>query len=684
MSALIGPRFRGLAVLMWLAALAAAVTFATVPETAKPQDDDSGSKVLRIGFSQEATELGVNPLKSFLPIDYTLMSNNYDLLTAFDREDLTPAPDLAESWETSSDGLTWTFNIRDGVQWQDGTPLTAEDVAFTLNYIKESYNPDYRGPWAPDGNDVSGGGADGSEPDGLADNTIRTSYLDMNRGYDKTRIQSIEATDESTVVFKLSAPLTTLSQIYIPILPKHIWNTIPWVDANNKPLFEETGSVGSGPFQIVEYKPKELIRLKANPNYFDGAPKVDELLYVYYSSPDAAVQALRSGEVDILLDIPTSQYKALDGQSDIEVIAGQSLAFVELGFQSWAPTPERFKTEGCASCERGPTTGSMSNPWLTRGEVRSALASLIDKQELVDKALNGLGEPGVSLINPALSPFGYSPPEDDPLVYPEDGGDDVRAQRTDEARKTFESLGFEDTDGNGILNVPDDPESQAFDPDGAGKDFVLRLFVIDTNSEDQFAGDLLKQWFEEAGVGIDKQLVKESDVLVPAVLPSESNADSDLFIWNWVPNPDPDFILSVLSTPQINQASDVNWSDAKYDEIVSEQSSTPAVEDRTQLVKDAQQLAFAESPYSVLWYRPTIQAYRTDSVSGLSPFPEQGGVYWSQYAFGSNGNLTTVELGSSDSSSSSTGIIVGIVVLVGIGLLALLVVARRRRRMEQD
>ena len=69
--------------------------------------------------------------------------------------DLEPAPGLATSWETQDDGLTWMFHLRPGVTWQDGTPFTAEDARFQLQYIFDSHDPAYQGPQAPDGNDLT-------------------------------------------------------------------------------------------------------------------------------------------------------------------------------------------------------------------------------------------------------------------------------------------------------------------------------------------------------------------------------------------------------------------------------------------------------------------------------------------------------------------------------------------------
>jgi peptide/nickel transport system substrate-binding protein len=609
--------------------------------------------VLRIGYTQEGSETGINPFLQLQGTDFEVLTANYDLLVEFGPKAYEPVPGIADAWQSSTDGLTWTYHIRSGASWQDGQPITADDVAFTYQYILSSHDAAYRGAWAPAGNDVAGGGDNGDQPDGEADNplTYFDSYLDLDAGFDATRVLSVQASDPQTVVIRLKAPLGTLLQLYIPIVPKHIWNAITFADAANKALFDVTKSVGSGPFQVVEYKPKEIIRLKAFSGYWGGAPKIGEIRYQFYGSVDAAIQALKSGEIDLIDEVPFSQFSGLTGDASIATLTAKSSDFAELGFQSWNPTKAQFQSQGCAdrkTCKIGPTTGSNANPWLTKPEVRRALETLVDKRELVDKGLQGYGDPGAGLVNPALNTFGYAPPADDPLVYPTyDPNDDaakaaIRTQRSAAARASLEALGFADTDGNGILNVPSDAASKAFDPRGAGKDFKLRLFVRDTRPHEQLAADLLKQWFEAAGVAIDKQVVKE-DFLTSATYPSDSNADSDLYLWGWGPDPDPNFILGVLTTDNINNWQDANWSDAEYDRLVREQRGATDPAARKDLITQALKRAYDQGPYDVIWYLNTLQAYRKDLVQGLRQFPDGAGPWWTALGFGPYGSLLSVE-----------------------------------------
>jgi peptide/nickel transport system substrate-binding protein len=619
-----------------LAALVMTVLFAALllPIGARPVVAQ-GSKTLRIGVTQTATALGLNPFQATASMDYQLIADVYDLLIEFGT-DLSPQPGLAESWTTSPDGLTWTYKIRSGATWSDGQPVTAEDVAFTYNYIRNSEDATYKGPQAPDGNDTDG--------DGSADNplTLFDNALDLANGLEASRILSIEATDPTTVVIKTSEPLVVMSQIFIPILPKHIWEKVTFESAAVDYANYDPASglpVGSGPYIMKEFKENEFMRLEANPNYWGGAPKIDEIVYQYFENDEAMINALKSGEVDLLVDVAPSLLSVLQSESNITINQAPSSDFIELGFNSWDPTPDRFESEGCADCPKGPTTGSLGDPWLTRADVRAALASLIDKDELVKVAASGLAEPGVSLVGSFNSTYNFPRPADSPANYP-----GSRDAATAAFKATMAALGFSDTDGDGILNVPDTADARAFDPVhtvhfsdtgdqevGAGQNFKLRLYVRDDHEKDKIAAELIEGWMEQAGVDVDRRLVKEDPDLYDDTYPSSTNADMDMYIWGWGPDPDPDFILSIMTCSQINGWQDVNYCDPSYDQLYAQSQVATSVAARAAIVKQLQAKLYDESPYAVLWYSDTVQAYRSDLFGG---FTKQAGDIWSGWGYG--------------------------------------------------
>lgn len=592
----------------------------------------------RVGITQAPSETGLNPYLALLAADYTLYTDMYDLLVEFGPE-LEPAPGLAESWTVSDDGLTWTFTMREGVTWSDGTPFTAEDPRFQLQYIIDSHDPAYTGPQAPEGNDTDG--------DGAADNPLSMydSYLDLDGGFESMRIASVSAPDERTLVITTSEPIATLAQMYIPMLPKHVWESITFADANLVPLSIEQ-SIGTGPFKLVEFDREQAIVLEANDSHWGGRPVIDRLIYQFFDNDEAQVNALLAGDVDLLDNFPPTLASRLQGAPGVTTNIASGSDFGELGFNAWAPTPERFEAEGCAECPKGPTTGSMGDPWLTRPDVRAAIAGLLDKQELVEFAQSGYADPGVSVVTPYLNAtYGYTPPADSPVTFPAytDEASQAAARATAEQRfrDAMAAIGFTDTDGDGILNVPADEASAAFDPEGAGANWSLRLFARDDDEEDKLAAQLMESWFEAAGIDIDYQPISE-DALTTAVYPYASNADTDLFIWGWGPDPDPDFILGVFTCAQINNWGDANTCDPTYDEQYRAQRSQVDLEERSDTVLALQDRLYHESPYAVMWYINTLEAYRSDRWTGFQPTPAQGGALWSTYGFGPYGSRTTV------------------------------------------
>jgi peptide/nickel transport system substrate-binding protein len=592
----------------------------------------------RIGITQAPSDTGLNPYLAVIAADYDLFADQYDLLVEFG-PDFGPVPGLAESWETSADGLTWTYHIRPGVTWSDGQPFTAEDARFQIQYIIDSHDPAYTGPQAPDGNDTDG--------DGAADNplTLFDNYLDLDGGIDSMRITSVSAPDDATLVITTSEPIATLAQMYIPMLPKHVWQDITFADAALIPLTVEQ-SIGTGPFVLQQFDPKQAVVLKARPDYWGGSPHIDQLVYQYFDNDEAQVNALISGDVDFLDNFPPTLAPRIQGAAGVSTNIAASSDFGELGFNSWDPTPERFASEGCAECPKGPTTGSLGDPWLTKPEVRAALAGLLDKPALIAYAQSGFAQPGVSVVSPYLhASVGYQAPADDPVTFPAytDDASQTAARATAEQRfrDAMGALGFSDTDGNGILNVPSDDASTAFDPEGAGQDWSLRLFARDDDEEDKLAAELMQTWFEAAGVSIDYQAISE-DALTDALYPYATNADNDLYIWGWGPDPDPDFILGIFACAQINGWGDANTCDPTYDEQYRLQRTQIDPAERQKTLLALQDRLYHESPYAVMWYINTLEAYRSDRWTGFQGMPASGGEFWSSYGFGPYGSRLTV------------------------------------------
>jgi peptide/nickel transport system substrate-binding protein len=605
----------------------------------------TGNITLRIGTSQKWSTL--NPFLALLGNDNQITSINYDLLTEIG-PDLKPAPGLAESWTHSDDGLTWTFKIRQGAVWQDGQPVTAADVAFTYNYIHDSFS--YK---------------DGSFGLGLfRDNLVG--------------VTSITAPDAQTVILKMDKPAVTILSAAIPILPQHIWKDVTYEAASGASKdvapFDNASMVGSGPFHLVQEVKDQYVRFAANKQFWGGAPKIDQLIIQYFPDPGPMVEALKNGQIDMIDSVPTTEFAALSATPGIATVRGTPIAFYELGMNSWIP--QEGQTKSIA------TEGSRGNPWLTRVDVRQALFHAVNKASIVKTALLDNALPGDSILPPGY-PYHWSPSPTELI--------DFDPAKT---RSMLEVLGFKDTDSNGVLNVP--ASQTSFDPKGAGKDLVLRLYIRKGHPEELTAGQIIQDGFKQGGVGVNLQVVEESPFLANSTFPSATNADSDLYLWGWSGGygPEPDFTLGrVATSSQINAWQDANYSNPDFDALYAQQHAQLDPAQRSATVQQMQKLFYTAGSYAVLWYPYRLQAYRSDRWQGIKTFPPDGGAVFSLIAYGPNNTLLTTEpksaAGSATTPTNTTSPSGGAATIVVVGLIIFLVAIagafllyRRRSRPE--
>ncbi len=214
------------------------------------------------------------PVPTDNPSIWTML-NVYDQLTRVAPGSREVEPGLAESWESSADGLTWTFHLREG-KLPDGTPVTSEDVVFSLERI----------------------------------------FASATWGFLFAAFESVTPVDERTVTIQLSQPwapmLADLSLYGASILPKRL------VEEQGDAFFN--APVGTGPFYVTEWAKGDRISLLKNPNYWDtGKPYLDELEFLIIPDDNTRVIRLEAGEIDIATDVPYNQIDALREREGIVV-----------------------------------------------------------------------------------------------------------------------------------------------------------------------------------------------------------------------------------------------------------------------------------------------------------------------------------------------------------------------------
>ncbi len=530
-------------------ALAVAVG-ATLVGTALAQTDEaspaSGEDKIVFTVGDDNDLDSMNPFVGVEAPAYLMYALSYDLLVNFDLKDLSPAPGLAESWTTSEDGLTWTFKIREGVEWSDGVPLTAHDIAYTWNRVIDEHIG------------------------------CCFSYLKL--------VESAEAPDDTTFVVTTKKPTPSVLSAYVYTMPEHIWSEIS--KEERKTYENYPNPITSGAFHVVEWQKGQFFRMEANKDYWGGAPHVDEVVYRIFNNEDALVQALKSGEIDFADTLGSSLYESLEGEENIGLNAAKIPSFQEIGFNSGADEV---------------LPDSDGHPALKDKIVRQAIAHAIDKQTLLDRVLLGNGVLGGGIVPSAIAFYHYEPAPDEVFEF------DIGL-----ANQMLDDAGYADTDGDGVREMP-----------GGGEPLSFRYFARSEREDTVTASEFIGEWLSQ--IGIETKVKPLTDTKLTDVI---YNGDYDMFHWGWFPDPDPDFILSVMTCEQ--RPPEGIWSDSfycneTYDQMYEDQKAILDLDERAAVVKEMQRMVYEDAPYVVLYDDTSLQAYRKDRWTGFIKQPDPGG-----------------------------------------------------------
>ncbi len=411
---------------------------------------------LRFHLSSDPKTL--NPAVAMETSSTAVFGDVFSGLTKLNIKTMKPEPDLAESWEVSKDGKVWTFHLRKGVKWNDGEPLTADDVVFT-----------YRDVYLND--------------------KVPTSMRDMLVIEGKKPL--VEKVDDYTVRFILPKPFAPfLSVVGAEILPKHklekyieegnfasAWN----VNTSPKEI------VGTGPYRITEYIKGQRVLYERNPYYYEKDERGNSLPYikrkvgVIIPDPDTALLKFVNGEIDYIgVRAQDILYLATQKRKDFVVYdlgATPSTTFLVFNQNPRAKIP-KYKLN-----------------WFQNRTFRVAISHAIDRKGIVKLVYNGLAEPLYTPITPANRPY-Y-----DEKYYPR------FEYNLQKARKLLESIGFKDRDGDGIL---EDPE---------GHDLEFTLLTNAGNKEREMMGAIIKEDLKKIGIKVHFQPIDFNSLVSRLTVP---------------------------------------------------------------------------------------------------------------------------------------------------------------------
>jgi peptide/nickel transport system substrate-binding protein len=464
---------------------------------------------LKLGMQTDP--VGLDPHTSNATSTRNQLENVYDTLVAVDSSGRIVSS-LAKSWRTSGDGLTWTFELRSGVKFHDGSDFTADDVAFSINRIKD---PAIKSP----------------------------------RASDFGAVTAVTAVDKDTVQFKLNKP-------YSPLLSK-LANSQNVIVAKEAVATINSKPVGTGPFEFVEYIPQVRMVLKKNPNFWgrDGQdrqlPYLDGMVYSYIPDATARTTALRSGAVDWIEYVPSADVTTLRKEPNLRVVGGLSTNYRALYF-------------------------NVANKPFDNPLVRQAIAYAVDRKEIVDVALFGVGGVAATGANiPPKTAYSVTGPYNTPNI--------------EKAKQLLTQAGF---------------------PNGLD----MNLYVTSTYDFLRTPAEIIQAQLAKIGVRV-KITAEEWSVYLPKVL----NKQYDVTILGSSGAVDPDdYLYSAFKTGSNSNLD--NFSDSQVDTLLEQGRSTSGASARDKIYAQIQNRLLELSPMVYLFHSTQFVGLTT-RVRGFEHFP---------------------------------------------------------------
>ncbi len=455
----------------------------------------------------------LNPVLATDTSSGTINNLVYNGLVKYDK-DLNLIGDLAKSWKISEDKLVITFYLHENVKWHDGIPFTANDVKFTYEQL---INPKVKTPYSSKFEEVS----------------------------------VVEVIDEYTLRITYKEPFSPgLSSWGMGIIPRHIFqkgdfNTHP---ANQRPI-------GTGPYIFKEWKRDEKIVLEANPEYFEGKPYIDK--YVYRVIPDQAVEflELKSGNVD-MMSLTPHQYQnetnSLQFQEQFNRFRYPNFVYTYLGY-------------------------NLLNPLFKDKRIRQAIAYAINKEEIIQGVLLGLGKPATGPF-PPLS-WAYNPAV---KQYPYD---------IDKAKEILNEIGWKDTNNDGIL-------------DKNGKKFEFTITTNQGNKMRALCAEIIQANLSKIGIKINIHIIEWSSFIHQYIDKKKFEA----IILGWSLSLDPDcYNIWHSSQMKEDKYNFISYKNEEIDKLLVAGRRVFDQEKRKEIYYRIHALLAEEQPYTFLYVGDALQ-----------------------------------------------------------------------------
>jgi peptide/nickel transport system substrate-binding protein len=434
--------------------------------------------------------------------------------------------ELAESWEVSPDGKRITFHLRKGVAWHDGKPFTSEDVMFTYRKMIDPKTP--------------------------------TAYAE-----DFRQVKRAETPDPHTFVVEYGKPFApALASWGMHVLPKHLLAEYP--DISRSPLNKKP--VGTGPFRFVEWKTGARTVFEENPDYFEGRPYLSRVITRVIPDPATMFLELKSGGID-MMGVTPLQYKR---QTETEEFRR---SFHKYRYLSFGYTYLGFR---------------LSHPLFSDKRVRQAIAHAINKQEIIDGVLFGLGQeatgpykPGTWVHNPDVKRYPYDPQK---------------------AKALLAEAGWKE--GDGVLKKE-------------GRAFSFTVLTNAGNESRAKTAAIIQQNLAAVGIKMEIRTLEWAAFINEFV--DKRNFDAVILGWSISQDPDQYDIWSSKKTGP-KELNFVGFQNAEVDRLLEEGRRTFDPEGRKKAYFRIQEILAEEQPYVFLYYPDALPVVHV-RIHGIKPAP---------------------------------------------------------------
>ncbi|HYT18253.1 MAG TPA: ABC transporter substrate-binding protein [Thermoplasmata archaeon] len=567
-------------VMVSMQSVGAAAPFNGGATTPKPQ---ATSADLKIGFLESVDSL--NPFQGLNDPSYLLYGLVYDYLFSFD-EDGNYVPNLALSASCDAVCMNWTYQIRQGVTWHDGTPFTVDDVVFSINYNSQSLFH----LWA-------------FEP-------YMNRIVQCSGKYPKQGCGAYSNSPWNVTIY-FDRPFVPGESVFVPIIQKAQWQGISPQQAQYS--YPNPNPIGTGPFVAAsdiytEYQnqPAQALHLLKNPNYHPvgthtGPASIDNIYLQQFQDEQTMAIALLRGDID-LAKMTSAGIGTVQNQPNV-------------GWQEGLLSTQYWNEIGIEQSDPG-NKNTPLNPARWDVSVRRAMAMSTNKDYIMNTIYQGKGARGDSLMSPITPKWWYDPTSDPGANLTFDiananalldaaGYDSYWTDTSTGKQYRMASHDISLSIQTNACLCADPSNVTKLVPMGQHLEFKMDV-RLEFPQEQQTANYLQAEW-ERIGIKLDVQVLAE-DALSAEVY----GGLTDTYIWYWSGDPDPNYLLSIESGYTLDGWNDNYWNNATYNKLYVEHLAASNMTQRQSVVRAAEKLNYESAVYIIYVFPFGEWAYRTD------------------------------------------------------------------------